>query len=128
MVDPLSLPPATVAALRSRHVAFLAERLTDERARGDFVRSFAASYDYLLERPLRELVIPAALVEALPGLLPADKVRGFLAPVGREIHRRALASMRSDDAKLGDYVPAAAREVIDALIARPDWIQEDLVR
>lgn len=128
MSDPLSLDPATIAALRSRHVAFLAERLVDDRARGDFIRSFAGGYDHVMARPIRELFDPKALVDGGAKVLASDAVRGLLAPIARELHRRVLASLRSDDAKLGDYVPAGARAAIGELIARPDLVPEALVR
>ena len=128
MSDLSSLTPSTIAALRSRHVAFLAERLVDDRARGDFVRSFAAGYDHVLSRPIRELLDPKVLVERGSALLSNEAVRGLLAPIAREVNRRVVASLRSDDARLGDYVPAEAREAIDELIARPDLLPEELVR
>lgn len=128
MSDPLSLSPATIAALRARHVAFLAERLTDERARGDFVRSFVAGYDHLSSLPLRALIDPEALVAGLERALTTDTVRGLVSPMARELSRRAVAALRSDDTKLGDYVPEAAREAIDRLLARPDLVPDALVR
>ncbi len=123
----ISLPPATVAALRAKHIAYLAARLTDDRARGDFVRSFANAYDHVLSRPLRELVDPAAAAALLTDVATAETVRGLAAPVVREVHRRTVAALKADDARLGDYVTKEAREAIDALIARPDLIPEDLI-
>lgn len=123
-----SLPPATVAALRARHVAFLAERLTDDRARGDFVRSFRAGWDHLLATPLDALVVPRALADGIARVATADAVRGLFSPVAREVDRRVVAALRTDDARLGDYVPDAARSAIDELVARPDLVPEDLVR
>jgi hypothetical protein len=128
MADPLALSPATISALRARHVAFLAERLVDERARGDFVRSMSAGYDHLLAQPLRAVIDPASLVSALGAALGRATVRGFALPIAREIHRRVLGALRTDDAKLGDYVPAASRQAIDELLARPDLLPEELVR
>lgn len=128
MSDPLSLPPATIAALRARHVAFLAERLVDERAHGDFVRSFSAGYDHVLSLPLRKVLEPKRLVDGLAKVLTNDAVRGVLSPIAREIHRRVVASLRTDDAKVGDYVPAEARKAIDEIAARPDLVPESLIR
>lgn len=124
----ISLPPATVAALRSKHIAYLAERLTDDRARGDFVRSFANAYDHVASRPLRELVDPAAAAAVLTDVATAEAVRGFAAPIVRDLHRRVVLALKKDDTKLGDYVPKDARDAIDALLARPDLVPEDLVR
>ncbi|OJY28014.1 MAG: hypothetical protein BGO98_20845 [Myxococcales bacterium 68-20] len=128
MNDPLSLDPATIAALRSRHVAFLAERLVDDRARGDFIRSFAGGYDHVMARPIRELLQPQTLVAGGAKLLTNEVVRGLLAPIAQEVNRRVVTSLRTDEAKLGDYVPREARAAIDELIARPDLLPEELVR
>jgi len=128
MNDPLSLDPATIAALRSRHVAFLAERLVDDRARGDFIRSFAGGYDHVMGRPIRELLQPQTLVAGGAKLLTNEVVRGLLAPIAQEVNRRVVTSLRTDEAKLGDYVPREARAAIDELIARPDLLPEELVR
>lgn len=128
MSDPFSLTPAMIAALRARHVAFLAERLVDDRARGDFLRSFASGYDYVLSRPIRELLDPTTLVDRGAAVLSNETVRGVLAPIAREVNRRVISSLRSDDTKLGGYVPAEARSAIDRLIARPDLLPEELVR
>jgi hypothetical protein len=128
MSEPLPLTPATIAALRSRHVAFLTERLVDERAHGDFVRSFAAGYDHLLSRPLREVLDPKTLVPAGASVLSNEAVRGLLAPILREVNRRVVTALRSEDTLLGDYVSKEARDAIDALIARPDLVPEELIR
>jgi hypothetical protein len=124
----LVLPPAMIAALRARHVAFLAERLVDDRAKGDFVRSFGAMYDHLLAQPLRSLIDPERLVEGGARILTNEVIRGLVAPIVREVNRRATLSMRSDDAKLGSYVPEEARAAIDELVRRPDLVPEELVR
>lgn len=129
MSEPVpNLTPATIAALRSRHVAFLAERLVDDRARGDFIRSFSGGYDHVLSRPIRELVTPETLVSGLTAVLTNEAVRGLLSPIAREINRRVVASLRSEGSKLGDYVSSEARTAIDELVARPDLVPEQLVR
>jgi hypothetical protein len=128
MSEPLSLSHSTIAALRARHVAFLAERMTDERAHGDFVRSFDAGYDYVLAQPLGKVLDPKTLVARLSSVLTNDALRGVILPIVREVHRRVVATLRSDDAKLGAYVPAEARKAIDDIIARPDLLPEPLVR
>lgn len=123
-----ALPAGVIAALRARHVAFLGERLTDERAHGDFVRSFATGYDHVLAQPLRTLVDPATLVPRLEKVLAEPAVRGLLSPIVREIHRRTRLVLRGEEVKLGAFVPEAARAAIDELLARADLIPEALVR
>lgn len=126
--DLSGLSPSTIAALRARHIAFLAERLTDDRARGDFVRSFAAGYDHVLSQPIKSVIEPKALVSRLEAVLTQDTVRGLLAPIVSDINRRVLLSVRADDTKLGDYVSDSARGAINELLARPDLFPEALVR
>jgi hypothetical protein len=122
------LPAATIAALRARHIAFLAERLTDERAHGDFVRSFSAGYDHILAQRLADVVRPAALVDAIHRVLTTDTVRGLVLPIASEVNRRLVATLRADPTKLGDYVPEEARRAIDELLARPDLVPEAVIR
>jgi len=124
----LGLTPQAIAALRARHIAFLAERLTDERAHGDFVRSFAAGYDHVLGQKLRDVVHPREIVEGLARVLTDATLRGVLAPIVRDVHRRVVRSLKSDPTPLGDYVPDDARRAIDALLARPDLVPESVIR
>ena len=123
-----ALPASVITELRARHIAFLTERLTDERARNDFLRSLSAGYDHVLERPLRELVDATVLVPRLEKALTEPVVRGLLSPIVREVHRRTRAALRAEHVRLGAFVPDAARDAIDELLARPDLIPEALVR
>ncbi len=126
--DDLVLSASVIAALRARHVAFLTERLTDDRAKNDFFRSLSTGYDHVLERPLRELVDAVTLVPRLEKALTEPVVRGLLSPIVREIHRRTRAALRAEEVRLGAFVPDRARDAIDELLARPDLIPEALVR
>ena len=128
MSDSLDLTPQQIAALRSRQIAFLAERLVDDRAKGDWLRSFEAGYDHLLTLPLKAVIQPQTLVAALQKTLDTQAIRGHLFPILREIHRRVANDLRTDDAKLGEYVPDAARKAIDEIVARPDLLPEEVVR
>lgn len=128
MTEDLALSPAQISALRARHVAYLAERLTDERAQGDFRLSFANAYDHVLTKPVKELVDPAALEAGLTKILTEPALRQLVMPIAREVHLRVLTSLRADDEKLGTYVPEKARAAIDDLVARADLVPEPLVR
>ncbi|MFO0739528.1 MAG: hypothetical protein U0270_26755 [Labilithrix sp.] len=128
MSDSLDLTPQQIAALRSRQIAFLAERLVDDRAKGDWLRSFEAGYEHLLTLPLKAVIQPQTLVAALQKTLDTQAIRGHLFPILREIHRRVANDLRTDDAKLGEYVPDAARKAIDEIVARPDLLPEEVVR
>lgn len=124
----LQLTPDALAELKQRHLDFLARRLTSDAARQDWAASLAAGYDWLLGLPVRDVLAPEALASAIGRLLDEQVVRGLVGPVAQEVGRRVLASVRTDDAKLGDYVPAEARAAIDELLARPDLVPESLVR
>jgi hypothetical protein len=126
--QPISLSTATISALRAKHVAFLQERLVDDRARGDFIRSFAGGYEHVLAQPLRSVIDPRAVASFIEHVLTDTALRGLVSPIAREIHRRIVASLRTDEAKLGDYVPGEAREAINELLARPDLVPEPLIR
>ncbi len=129
MTDDLStLSPAVISALRARHVAYLAERLVDDRAKNDFRLSFANAYEHVLTKPVRELVDPEALVSGLEKVLTEPAVRALVMPIAREVHHRVVVSLRTDDVKLGTYVPEKARAAIDELAGRADLVPEPLVR
>jgi hypothetical protein len=118
-----------ITGLRARHIAFLTERLTDDRARGDFLRSLEAGYDHVLGLPLRAILPePKALVSQLDAALTQPVVRGLLSPIVREVHRRVVAALRTDETTLGTFVAEAARRAIDELLARPDIVPQPLVR
>jgi hypothetical protein len=124
----LSLPPATIVALRSKHLAYLAENLTNDRARQDFTLSLTKFYEHLLGLPVKKVVDPSSIVLGIVAVLEADTVRHHFAPIAMEIHRRVVLALAKEEGKLGDYVPPAAREAIDAALARPDLLPEELVR
>ena len=124
----LALSPDTLEALKRKHVAFLAARLGSEAAREDWVRSFREGYAWVLGLRVADVLDPVVLTDGVTKALTADSVRALFAPVAREIHRRALASMRTDTARLGDYVPAPARLAIDDLLERSDLVPERLIR
>jgi hypothetical protein len=122
------LPVETLEALKKEHIAFLEARLGSDVAREDWVRSFREGYAWALTLRIRDVVDPVALTEGIAKALTADSVKALFAPAARDIHRRALASMKKDDARLGDYVPAQARLAIDELLERSDLVPERLVR
>lgn len=123
-----SLSPDVISALRTRHLAYLGERLVDGRAQRDFRLSFANAWEHVLAKPVRELVDPEHLVAGLARVLTEPTLRGLVSPLSREIHARTVASLRKEEEKLGTYVPEKAREAIDALAGRADLVPESLVR
>ena len=130
MTDPAlsSLPRETLEALKKKHVAFLLDRLGSDAARQDWSRAFRDGYAWALALRIKDVVDPVALTDGVTKALTADSVKALFAPAARDIHRRVLASMKKDEARLGDYVPAQARLAIDDLLERHDLVPERLVR
>lgn len=123
-----SLTPTTIDSLRKRHVAFLTERLTSDHGRRDLAQWLSEGYEDFLSRRLRDLVEPKVVVDTAFAVLTHDAVRGHMAPIVREIARRVVIALRSEQSKLGDYVPTEARKAIDELLARKDLVPEELIR
>ncbi|MDB5219582.1 MAG: hypothetical protein JWO86_7509 [Myxococcaceae bacterium] len=124
----IALPPEVLEALKKKHVAFLLARLGSDAAREDWVRGFHDGYAWALGLRVRDVVDPVALTDGVTKALTAESVKALFAPASRDIHRRVLASMKKDDGRLGDYVPAQARLAIDDLLERHDLVPERLVR
>jgi len=124
----LSFPPETLEALKKKHVAFLMARLASDAAREDWIHAFRDGYAWALGLRVKDVLDPAALTDGITKALSAESVKALFAPAARDIHRRVLASMKKDDARLGDYVPAPARLAIDDLLERHDLVPERLVR
>jgi hypothetical protein len=124
----VALSPETLEALRKEHVAFLAARLVSDAAREDWVRSFREGYAWVLGLHVSDVLDPVALTDGVTKALTEDSVKALFAPVAHDLHRRVLASMKTDKAPLGAYVPAQARLAIDDLLERDDLVPEQLVR
>ncbi len=123
-----SLDRAQREALKQKHLAFLTTRLVSNAAREDWIRSFREGYDWVLGLAVKDVVDPAALADGVARALTTSSIRAFFAPIARDVHRRVLASMKDDKARLGDYVPADARRAIDELLDRSDLVPEQLIR
>lgn len=124
----LALSSETLEALKKKHVAFLMARLASDAAREDWIQAFRDGYAWALGLRVRDVIDPVALTDGVTKALSADSVKALFAPAGRDIHRRVLASMKKDEGRLGDYVPAPARLAIDDLLERHDLVPERLVR
>ncbi len=124
----LALAPDVLEALKKKHVAFLLERLSSDAAREDWTGAFRDGYAWALGLRVRDVVDPVALTDGITKALTADSVKALFAPAARDLHRRVLASLKKDDMRLGDYVPAPARLAIDDLLERSDLVPEQLVR
>lgn len=124
----LVLSKETLEALKIKHVAFLEARLTSDAAREDWLRSFRQGYRWAQTLPVRDVLDPVALTSGIARALTSPSIKTLFAPIGKDLHRRVLASLKSDASRLGDYVPAQARLAIDELLERPDLVPEHLIR
>src|SRR5690606_24329986 len=81
----------------------------------------------LMATPLGQLTDPAALNRAIDAATSGPASRA-----ARPVAAAALAAIteaaRAEQATAGDYVPAAAREKLERLAARPQIVPEKLVR
>jgi hypothetical protein len=127
-MDSLKLAPGVARELSRRHALFLRERLVSDAAQADWASLARRGWESLAAERLSDVVDPAAAARVIASVLDADSVRGLFAPVLREVARQAVATLRRDDTKLGDYVPSDARAAIDKLLERHDLIPDDLVR
>jgi len=124
----LDLSEETIAELRARHTEFLLTRLASEAGRGDLAGALRDAWTASLRIPLREVLEPARLADGIVRVLSEEGTRTLFAPIARDLARQTLAWLRQNDTKLGEHVPAEARQAIERLLERPDAVPERLVR
>ncbi len=117
-----------VEELRRRHLEFLQGRLVSAAARDEWIRVAVDGWQALLGTRWSDALDPGDVARVLHAQLGADTVRTFFAPVAREAQSEVLESLRADATPSGEYVPAAARLTIDALLERPGLVPDSLVR
>lgn len=125
---PLAPTRAQLEDLKARHIAFLMSRLRAPQARDEWRVNVARGLTEILRMPLASIVdastLDAALDAALSRALFDDALRPALARFAREAHTYLVAQ----PGRIGDHVPAAARDAIDALVARHDLLPPRLIR
>ncbi len=126
--DRLGLSAPIVSALQERHTAFIVERLSSESGRADWIAGANELFSELLERRTKDIVSVDTLLPLLQRALKDEAVVRAAIPIVSEIRRRVLAAARKDDAKLGTFVPEAARTAIDKLLERSDLVPEEIIR
>lgn len=123
---PLDRPQ--LEALKKKHVAFLRQRLVSNAARNDWERSLPEGHAWALGLRVGDILDPQALTDRIVRALTTPSTATLFFPVARDLHRRVLASMKSDMTRLGEYVPDEARAAIDELLERSDLVPERLIR
>lgn len=124
----LALGAEVLDALEERHIAFLEARLSSDAAKADWIRSFREGWTWALSLKVKDVVDVDAATDGVAKALNEETITKLLAPIGKEIHRRTLASLRTDDQKLSTFINADARAAIDALLERSDLIPEKVIR
>lgn len=114
-----TLDAAALTHLKARHLAFFEARVVSARAEAEWRESLAAVYRDLLARPLSDLASAGALADAANALFTSQAIEGAIRPLARRILREALVELRAEKGRVGDRVPAQARQRIMALLERP---------
>jgi hypothetical protein len=126
--EPIDLPQSTIDALKARQIAYIEARLVSPKAEAEWRANAASVYRELLAAPLSALIDSRALADALDAALSSEAVRATARPLVKAALKVARAELLKSRAKLGDYVPAASREPLDALVSRPKLFPERLTR
>lgn len=119
---------ALLDEVRSRQLAWARAQLVSQEAETVFRSGLHHGWEALLARPVGELVDAEVLDGALDRLLEPALVREATAPIVRALRGWLLAELQADPARLGDYVPEAARHWIDTLVARSAPVRTRVTR
>lgn len=108
---------------------WLRDRLTkDERARAEWRKLWEASWDSLLQTPVRDLIDPNAAKSLADRLAVPETISALSRPVVAGIARALIAELREDHRPVEEMVPLDARETLKAALARPGLVHPDWVR
>lgn len=124
----LTLGADVLEALEKRHIAFLEARLSSDAAKADWIRSFRDGWTWALSQKVKDVVDVDAATDGVAKAMNEETITKLFAPVLKEIHRRTLSSLRTDDQKLVNFINADARAAIDALLERSDLVPEKVIR
>lgn len=120
--------PALLADLKARQIAFFQERLVSAKAEEDWRSRAAAVYAELLATPLGQIADAAAIADALDAALSADAVKSAFRPLADAVLTAAASEIRSQRARVGDYIPDGSLAKIDRLLERPKLFPDRLMR
>lgn len=123
-----NLDPATLTALKARHLAFLEARVVSPKAEAEWQANLTAGYRDLLATPLRELVRAGALADAADAVLTSAALEQAVRPIARRALTEAIASLRAEKGKVGDHLSPVARERLGKLLERPGLLPDRFLR
>jgi len=113
------VPPALLADLRARHLAFLAARLVSPAAEAEWRENLAAVWADLLAAKVSAVVDAEALTAALDAVLTSAAVEKAARPLGKLILPLVWREIEAEPGKIGDHVPVEARKKIEVLLSHP---------
>jgi len=115
-------------ALRDKQLAFFLARVVSDEAKREWRAHVRAGVNTLLESKLGEIASAESLDRAVVAALSKGSFARAIRPISRSIHAETVKALRLEKTKIGGYVPKSAREKIDALLARPNLVQEKILR
>lgn len=129
MNSPVERPSrALLDELKARHVAFLRDRLTSDRARDEWATNVPKVIPAILDLKVGDVLDPEALIVAVDAMLTSEVLKKTVQPIVRDAQVRAIAELRADRGVLGRFVPSEARTKIDKLLSQKGLIPEKLLR
>ena len=109
--------------------AWLRDRLTQgDRCKEEWRALLEASWDYLLETKVRDLIDTEAAKALADQLADPDLIGELSQPLAEEITRAVVREMRGDEEPLGRFMPQEAQDRLNEVLARPGLIHPELVR
>jgi hypothetical protein len=117
-----------VATMRQRQLAFFLERIVSDSAKSEWEAHLGAGLSALLEAKLSSVTAPASINRALDAATTHESFKRMVRPISNAVYADLLHQGRIRNARVGDYVPAAARATIDELLGRPGLMHEPLLR
>jgi hypothetical protein len=126
MASPLT--PEILTQLKARHLAFLQARLASPDAAASFRAGVAAAHEAILAARVGDVLDARAVALAADAALTGEAVERAARPLAKRLMPVVLAELRAEKGKVKDRLPAAARDRLDALLARPGVMPERLLR
>ncbi len=119
---------AQLDELKALQIAFLRERLVSDAAAREWRARLPEAWAALTAAPLGEVADAAALNRALDAALAQASIRQAIRPAAAAALAALSKAARAERGRAEEWVPGAARQKIDRLLARPKLVPERLVR
>jgi hypothetical protein len=123
-----SLDPATLAALKARHLTFIEARIVSVKAEAEWQANLAAVYGDLLATRLRDLARGSDLADAADALFSSEAVERALRPLSKQLLAEVLRALRAEKGTVSDRIPAATEQRIMKLLEQPGLLPDRFLR